>query len=64
MLSCIWSTTTFEFNVLWFSGSVDQAPSHSSQSGDAHCSADSICFAIFDLLDWSNEVILVVGDAC
>ena len=54
--------TALKFDVSCFSSSVNEAPSDFSGSGDAHCSADAICFAISHLLDWSNEVFLVIGD--
>ena len=52
-----------KFNVLHFSSSVNEAPSDFSRSSDAHCSADSVHLAILCLLDWSDEIVLVVGDA-
>ena len=53
-----------DFNVLLFSGSVNKTPSNFSQPSDAHCSADSVHFAVLCLLDWSHEIILVIGDTC
>ena len=54
-----------EFNVLQFSSGVNESPSCFSGSSDAHCSADSVHFAILRLLSWSDEAFLVIGrDAC
>ena len=55
--------TRLKFNVLHFSSSVNETPSDFSQSGDAHCSADSVHFAVLCLLDWFCEVVLVLGNA-
>ena len=49
----------FEFNVLHFCNGVDKASSHFSRSGDAHCSADAVCFAVLCLLDQSCEVLVL-----
>ena len=43
------SAATLDFDVLKFSSSVKKAPSHISGSGDAHCSARSVQFAILCL---------------
>ena len=52
-----------KFDVSHFPSCVDEAPSDFSRSGDAHRSADSVCLTVLCLLDRSDEVILVVGDA-
>ena len=55
--------TALKFNVLQFSRGVNKAPTDFSGSDDAHCSADSVLFTILHLLlDWSDEVFLVIGD--
>ena len=54
---------TLKFNVSQLSGGVDEAPSHFSGSSDAHCSADSVHFAVLHFLDQSCEVFCVIGDA-